>query len=299
MNRARIGSTWGIGTALMALVCCLLLGTPSCADTSIGTLMEVVNCREYVTLRIDPDKRSEELARLPLGERVTMLGERVENGFCLVGTEYGKGYVLVKYLSALPDEVDNAVSIDAELTQAQRADINLFLSNFTESDFGHPLGYFDMNDDRMMIDFAINHIWFNRHNQIEWVDDGEYNVRLAEEAVLPVCEKYFGFAPTEHDSRWVDLTDGYYRWTETGGHVSMGFAQATSVSRMGEDWYVVYFERYGTGENWSNDCTAWTIDQARAQFDCSGHGMAIFVAENLNDRSTYKLLKYAFTNVYE
>ena len=39
MNRARIGSTWGIGTALMALVCCLLLGTPACADTSIGTLM--------------------------------------------------------------------------------------------------------------------------------------------------------------------------------------------------------------------------------------------------------------------
>ena len=25
MNRARIGSTWGIGTALMALVCCLSL----------------------------------------------------------------------------------------------------------------------------------------------------------------------------------------------------------------------------------------------------------------------------------
>lgn len=299
MNRARIGKAWGIGTALMALICCLLLGTTARADTNIGTLMEVVNCREYVTMRLEPDTSAEEVTRLMPGERVTMLDSQVRNGFCRVGSERGQGYVLVKYLSALPDEVDGAASIDSELTAAQRADINLFLSNFTESGFASDRGYFDMNDNPAMIDFAIDHIWLNQPDKVEWVEDGEYNVRLAEKAVEPVCEKYFGFAPVEHASRWYDLSDGYYRWTETGGHVNLGFAQATGVSRVGEDWYAVYFECYGAGEDWNNDCMGWTIEQAREQYALYGRGMAIFAAENLNDRSTYKLLKYAFAPAQE
>lgn len=299
MNRARIGNAWEVGTALAALICCLLLSTSAYADTTIGTLMEVVNCREYVTLRLEPDTRAEEVTRLMLGERVTMLDGQVRNGFCRVGSERGWGYVLVKYLSALPDEVDDASSIDSELTATQRADINLFLSNFTECGFASDRGYFDMNDDPVMIDFAINHIWLNQSDKIEWVEEGEYNVRLSEEAIVPVCEKYFGFAPTEHASRWYDLADGYYRWTETGGHVNLGFAQATGVRRVDEDWYAVYFECYGAGDGWNNDCMSWAIEQARKQYVLYGRGMAIFVAENLNDRSTFKLLKYAFAPTQE
>ena len=289
---------------LVTLVCCVLLfrANGASADTPIGTEMEVVGCEQYVTLRDMANKKSEALARLPLGSTVVLLDSRVFDGFCRVYSEAGSGYVLAEYLEANPDErLERAVS--QKLTREQRYNFNLFLSNFTEGSFAKKTGYFETGDELEMVHFAVEHIWHNQNEKveridIEWVDGRPYNVRVNKELLRPVCEKYFGYAPREmsgdHDR--YDEADGFLRWTETEEHKPAGFAQVTAVSALGDDRYAVYFESYGAWEQWDNDCCGWSIDQARAEYGQNDCGYAEIVAEDLDDRSTYKMLRYVISD---
>lgn len=278
-------------SGVLALGLTVVLAGTAAADVPLGTEMEVVRCREYVTLRAEADRGGAELARLPLGAKAVLLDEQVQDGYWRVGTEQGQGFVLAEYLE--PREERQAVSMDRELTDGQRANLNLFLSNFTEVDFDGQNGYFEARDELAMVDFAIDHIWFNQPDKLVWGKDG--SVRLDSELTRSVCEKYFGYAPQEPVSSWCPAKDGYFQWSETGSHAQEGFALVTSVSALGDDRYVVYFESYGAGEEWDNDCCGWTIDQARGQYAQDGRGCAELAAENLDDRSTYKLLKYVFS----
>lgn len=278
-----------------ALAVCLslcLAGTAA-ADVTLGTEMEVVRCREYVTLRSEADRTGAEIARLPLGATAVLLDERAQDGYYRVGTAQGQGYVLAEYLEAREDA--QAIAIDRELTDGQRADINLFLSNFTEVDFDGTNGFFEARDEQAMVDFAIDHIWFNQADRLEWVEGKEGSVRLDSELTRSVCEKYFGYAPKEPVSSWCPKEDGYFCWSERGSHAQEGFAQVTSVSALGDDRYAVYFESYGAGEEWDNDCCGWTIDRARSQYAQDGRGYAELLAGNLDDRGSYKLLRYVFS----
>lgn len=277
----------------MALCLSLCLAGTAAADVTLGTKMEVVRCREYVTLRSEAKRAGAEIAQLPLGTEAVLLDEQAQDGYYRVGTAEGQGYVLAEYLEAR--EETQAIAIDRELTDAQRADLNLFLSNFTEVDFDGQNGYFEARDELAMVDFAIDHIWFNQKDRLEWVTGEEYNVRLDSELTRSVCEKYFGYAPKQPVSSWCPEKDGYFCWNESGSHVQEGFAQVTSVSTLGEDRYAVYFESYGAGEEWDNERCGWTIDQARAQYAQDGRGYAELIAENLDDRASYKLLRYVFS----
>lgn len=287
---------------LLAMLCCVLLlrANGAAADTPIGTEMEVVRCEEYVTLRNMADKKSKALTRLPLGTTVVLLSSQVVDGFYRVGTEEGTGYVLEEYLEARPDErLERAVS--QELTQEQRYNVNLFLSYFTEGGFASATGFFEAGDEKQMVDFAVEHIWFNQHEKVErfemeWIDDKPYNVRVDKELVRPVCEKYFGYAPRELSSDYYDEVDGFFRWMETGGHGSDEFAQVTSVSALGDDRYAAYFESYGSYHWMENDCCHMTIDEVREEYPPYHIGYAEIVAEDLDDRSTYKLLRYVISD---
>lgn len=62
------------------------------------TYMEVVNCKESITLRKTPSTRGEEFCQIPLGAMVEYKGT-AENGFYMVVYNGYTGYALASYLT--------------------------------------------------------------------------------------------------------------------------------------------------------------------------------------------------------
>ena len=189
-----------------------------------------------------------------------------------------------------------------KLTSKQRYNINLFLSNFTEQDFGRDGDYTGNGSDTVMLtEFAIEHCWFNRQNRLEW---GDYfngnNVRLPEDQISPVVKKYFGFGiRANHNLPYIDYSNGYYYWEETGGHTSGGFCCLSDVSDLGNGYYWVSFDIFGMGMNWDNDVCYYTTREAERAYprdewaDYWGEAVICVGKSGLNDRSDWTLDSYS------
>lgn len=61
------------------------------------TVMQVVNCKEWISLRTMPSTSADTIARIPLGEEVIWAG-LAENGFYHVIYQGKSGYALAEYL---------------------------------------------------------------------------------------------------------------------------------------------------------------------------------------------------------
>lgn len=277
----------------LAVLLALTLLAGAVAEFELGDEARVVNCNEYVTLREEASTSASALARVSLGTELVCLSD--DGGeFVHVWTDGWQGYVLRRYLENV-----TTYGTAVELTDAQRADMNLFLSNFTETNLSaYCDGVFDMAyaDSTVMVEFAADHIWFNQNSKVEW---GEYanenNVRLATEFINPVLQKYFGTTVNDMHAMYLELDGEYLYWQETGGHVPYGFASVTSVEDAGDGFYRVYFDVYGEGEDWSNDVMKLTGSQASALYQRSSkRGFALVTASDLNDRASYRLVRFVY-----
>lgn len=72
--------------------------SPEQKSTSSDSYLQVVNCKESITLRKSPSTKADSFCQIPLGASVKYL-EPAENGFCMVSYNGYTGYVLVSYLS--------------------------------------------------------------------------------------------------------------------------------------------------------------------------------------------------------
>ena len=63
-----------------------------------GAQAQVVNCREWITLRGEPSTSGESLARIPLGAFVTRYQDVPGTDFCIVGYNRMLGYALKYYI---------------------------------------------------------------------------------------------------------------------------------------------------------------------------------------------------------
>ena len=179
------------------------------------------------------------------------------------------------------------------LTTEERAAANLFLSNFTE------IGMKSVSNwsyDQELVDFAHDHLWFNAQNSFEFGEYGDYNnCRVSDDRIQGIIDKYF------YDSRPVDLSqtrfdyvDGYYYHCETGGWTPCGFAHTVSICPIGDDTYFVSFMIFGGGSDWDNSVMDDSLDEIEAAFGHpNGYGSALIHAEDLSDRSTYRMVSYA------
>lgn len=59
--------------------------------------MKVVNCDEWISLRVSPSKEAERYMAIPLGETVELVSEAA-NGFYKVKYQGYTGYALSSYL---------------------------------------------------------------------------------------------------------------------------------------------------------------------------------------------------------
>lgn len=271
----------------------LLMAAGAFAEFEVGDEARVVNCKEYITLREDANTSASALARVPLGAEIICLED--DNGrFVCVWTEGVQGYVLRQYLE---DVTMHGHTVT--LTDDQRADMNLFLSNFTEVDLStYCDGVFDVNyaDSTVLVRFAADHIWFNQSSKVEW---GEYayenNVRIATASINPVLQKYFDVTVDDMHAMYLDLDGDYLYWQETGGHLPSGFALVTSAEYIGSDLYRVYFDVYGNGEVWNNDVMKLTASQAINSYERSPEsGLAIIRASDLDDRASFALVRFVY-----
>ena len=180
-----------------------------------------------------------------------------------------------------------------ELTEDQAAAANLFLSNFTETGVRALDAY---EEDMNLVDFAHDHLWFNDYDSFEYGEYGnENNCRVSDERIQEIIDKYF-YYPRQVDLSQTrfDYIDGYYYHCETGGWMADGFAHTVSACQVEENTYFVSFLIFGGGYPWDNSVMDDTLDEIEAAFYYpSGYGSALIHAEDLSDRSTYKMIAYS------
>lgn len=86
--------------ALCLLLSCLLCTSFALANGEICGLMEIVNCKEWVSLRQQPDTSAERLAQVPLGAVVRNC-IKISDDFWYAEFNDQQGYILAKYLRAI------------------------------------------------------------------------------------------------------------------------------------------------------------------------------------------------------
>lgn len=180
-----------------------------------------------------------------------------------------------------------------DATDEQLAAANLFLSNFTE------VGMDSVNtwyDDQSLVDFAHDHIWFNDQTEYEYGEYfGDNNCRVSDKDIQRIIDKYFYDAPQVDLSKTrFDYRNGYYYHCETGGWINCGFAHTTSIVPLGDDTYFVSFMVFGGGNYWENTVMSAPIEEIIFEFGAPNiFGCAQIHADDLSDRSTYKMISYS------
>lgn len=194
-----------------------------------------------------------------------------------------------------------AVDKTVRLTSDLQYDLNIFLSNFSESD----LPNFRMGErlsDEELIQFAGLYNLYNRHNLYEYGDyyDDHYlyggNMRIEKEHIYETIKKYFDITMKE------DVIEDYFYTEFTGGHILEGVSIVNKAEKLENNLYKVSFIVYYTGNN-DSEYYSLTADEAEKHylenynsdsiiFENVGTGTAIIYAKDINDRSTYILKEY-------
>jgi len=277
---------------IIALLLALLLCFGAAMAEDMGARMRVVNCEEWISLRDAPSTQAERIDQIPLNETEVTVVDWNCGDFACVSYNGRCGYVLKRYL-ALEESYRGEAFPPSDTA---RYNINLFLSNFSEQYFAVREGNYDtfVSTDDMRVDFAINHVWFNKEDLLEWGEWDEYNVRLHADNIDEPIKKYLGTAPRDYNSRYFDLINDYYYWTETGGHVNDGFACLEQAEQLDPSRIGVSFLVCGAGMGWEEKTVcAYTPAQAQQNYWVSylGHAV-IYTGGDLNDRGNWFLERY-------
>lgn len=280
-----------------ALLCSCAL---ACSGDVLGDWLQAVKCEEYISLRAEPSAGAEVIDRIPLNGIAVYL-QPAGDDFVRVLYNGQTGYARNDYLKNMSVVCESC--LPQNLSDQELYNLQIFLSNFTEQGMGHPAALLHASSmtDAQLVDFAIEHIWYNRQDKLEW---GEYsggnNVRLSSKHIPEVCLKYFGRVPEDLRPSLHDYEGGCYYWQETGGHVPYGFAAVTGAKDMGGGRYRVDFEVHGMGMDWDSDVHAMslqTLARERPELCTEGapRGNAVIDVGNgsLMDRSTWTLERLA------
>lgn len=245
----------------------------------IGDEAVVENCKEYITLREADNGQADELAHVPLGEQVIYLNP-ARNGFARV--EYGdvQGFVDAAYL-----ESRTARGTPFAISEEERHNVNLFLTNFTETGMSR----YDAasTEDAELVRFAVMHAWLNRRDKWETDEQGE---RLAQSSVTDDVLRYFGRPLILLDQPDFGYDGAYYYMQEPGAPVGLGFACTSEVETLGGGLYRVYFGVYGMGEAIGDEVYDLLPEQAAGLYpSVTLQGCAVIRALGLNIKEGFKL----------
>lgn len=252
-------------SAILLAAVMMAASVPALAETMrIGDQAVVKKCKEYITLREADNVQATELARIPLGGQVIYLDPE-KNGFARV--EYGdtQGFVKTEYLGN-----QTARGTPFAITEEERRNVNLFLTNFTETGMNR----YDAasTTDAELVRFAVLHAWLNRSGQ--W-DVTEWGSRLEQDNVTDDVLRYFGRPLILLDQPDFDYDGAYYYMHEPGAPIGL---------------YRVYFGVYGAGEIIGDDVYDLLPEQAALLYpNTPFQGCAVIRALGLNSRDGFRL----------
>ena len=263
-----------------ALAVCLgtLAAMPGMAEVMrLGDSAVITGVKEYAILRAMPDTEADELLHIAPAQSVTYLSPE-KDGFAHIEYNGARGYVFA-------DQLEGQTTHGAaySITEEERGNINLFLSNFTEQGMTR----YDENSstDEDLVWFSVWHLWFNQNDRWESGEWGDNNRRLSDKGIADVAQKYFGRRPLMLDLPELEYDGSYYYFQETGGNMGIGFACLSKVEALGGGLYRVYFGVYGEGEAWSTDDCELLPEQAANLYPTPPHqGCAVIRTLGLSSR---------------
>ena len=193
---------------------------------------------------------------------------------------------------ALPALAQDAVPIG--LTDAERFEVNVFLSNFTEQAF---TSYGAQTGDAALAEFAGLHLWYNRRNAWELGSWPQGAFRLPAGELSAVCERFFGRAPANLTPLYLGYDGAYVYCGEGAPGDTRGFASVSCVEALGGGVYRAYFGGYGAGAGWDNEDCRLRPEQAAAKYAdfpvCTGSALIRSADGKLSDRKAFTLLELA------
>lgn len=290
--------------AVLILLC--LFSTQAVAELKLGDRAMIANCKEFASLRVEPSTSAERISKLPPKTVVNVL-DTAPNGFMFVEFLGHTGYVLSDYLS-LYDDYKNYAGETMDLTDQQRYNINLFLSNFSEQrmpfyDEGNAVNdWWSQDLDAFLLDFAVQHMLFNQPDEFETGNYTMGEMRLKMDGLSDIAWKYFkkrsggfGMAPYSY-------SDDYYYLNSGDQRINGGFVSVNQVESLGDSRYAVRFCIYDMDCGcWENDACRLTPGEAAKLYDRGAEGMAVIVVDgdgtmgSLDDRSTWRLERWVAT----
>jgi len=182
-----------------------------------------------------------------------------------------------------------------ELNGEESYAMNLFLSNFTEVGV-EKVDTFANRD--ALTDFAHDHMWFNDYEAYEYGEyAGDNNCRVSDDRIPEIINDFFYCTDVDEEilsqTRY-DYDGEYYYHCETGGWSNSGFAHTISLCPIGNNRYFASFMVFGSGEPWENDVLDDGLNEIIENYGPPfSYGSALVYAENLADRSSYKMISYS------
>lgn len=187
------------------------------------------------------------------------------------------------------------------LTASLQYDLNIFLSNFSESNVP---SFSDRLSDEALANYGLCYNFINRNYLFETPENGDYyeqdgvygTHRIKEHYVIETIKKYFDVTVSPGFAEGTSFySDGYFYIEFTGAPLTEGFTVVSSAKDIGGNLYEVNFSIYTSDGNdkpfygYSTRDIENTTDPY-VQYVCDG--TAYIRATNIYDRSTYILDSY-------
>lgn len=199
-----------------------------------------------------------------------------------------------------------------DLTEDERYEINIFLSNFSEQGFNiynelsqemitKPFRVHDAEVDQL-VQFAFNMYGINIHNELTIMDNGNVQA-LTFDQVSEKVNRYFALALTPEDVAGCgyDISGNYVCKPYAIGESHPEFTIINEMIDNGDGTYSVRFKIYvleesATGGNMVEDKSVYSMtdDQARARNGVTydSQGTALVQAYQANGKNSYQLISY-------
>lgn len=201
-----------------------------------------------------------------------------------------------------------------QMSDDERYILNIFLSNFSEIQFGN----FDAaapNRDQLIY-FGCFHNSRNHTTAAEYISDSEAEkyvylepdyihacYKVSGDSVNNTLERYIGIkaehgdatVPTKWGFNWyMGYSGGYYYFDSGEEGVAMYYySTADSIRRRGDGNYIVSFHSYVTGDGDTKKLYSATPGTAPNYGRLIGTGTAVISPYNYNGTETYRMLVYS------
>ncbi len=195
------------------------------------------------------------------------------------------------------EPADSSIDITSDL----QYDVNIFLSNFSESKLGTFIGSPEKDE---ILYYALSYNFINKPDVYEKGTYGSYdgrscNIRISEDEIEKTVSKYFDISvkPSFHQ-QFLNYSDGYY-YANSADFKDYGYTVVSKLEKSESNLYIAHFDIYSDGVSHNYNMTPSQAEKLSSSENSSlaklGSGTAKIKATDIYNRSTYILNEYSVT----